>query len=500
VLRHFLRDQLFDVVPSAVAVIDRDYRLVEANATFEELFGEWRGRHCFEVYKSIKRKCARCHARKTFKDGKIRAHEEVGVDRMGRRAHYVVHMAPVVADDGSVPYVVEMSTNVTRQHQLQTKLQQAHSLNRALIDATSEAVVALDTLGKVKLWNPAAVELFGWTAKQVTGRPPPPGLFPPEFLNGVRHREEPLRLVDFAAASQDGTAVPVAFCGVTLRDKKNFVGSAAFFHDLRELKQLQSDKLDAERLAAVGQTVAGLAHGVKNILTGLEGGLYLMRTGLDKGKEDRIRNGFSMLSRNIGRVTSFVRTLLDFSRGQQPATRLVPPRELAEEAASLFRTAAAQAGVEVVVTAEDLAPASFDPEGIHTCLSNLITNAIDACRMSEKPGRRVELRLYEEPVKIRYGTTAERPMAVVFEVRDDGVGMDYEIMQKVFTNFFTTKGDGGTGLGLLLTRKITHEHGGKVLVESHPGEGTAFRLVFPRHRLPPPLLPEPEAAEENVNA
>ena len=75
---------------------------------------------------------------------------------------------------------------------------------------------------------------------------------------------------------------------------------------------------------------------------------------------------------------------------------------------------------------------------------------------------------------------------LVFEVIDTGCGMDYEIKQKVFTSFFTTKGRGGTGLGLLLTRKIAQQHGGTVNLSSVPGKGTTFELRFPRHRLPKP--------------
>lgn len=73
---------------------------------------------------------------------------------------------------------------------------------------------------------------------------------------------------------------------------------------------------------------------------------------------------------------------------------------------------------------------------------------------------------------------------MVLEVADDGVGMDYEVKQKVFANFFTTKGEGGTGLGLLVTRKLVQEHGGRVEVESEPGAGTTFTMRFPRRRLP----------------
>ncbi len=485
-LQAFLRDRLFDLVPSAIAVIDRHFTVVEANRTFEELFGEWRGRRCFEVYKGLKRRCARCRAARTFIDGKPRSHAEVGVDRHGRTAHYVVHVAAVTGEDGSIPYLAEMSTDVTRQQQLHDDLARAHVLNRAFIEASGDAILALDTRGRVTVCNPAATKVLGWSEDELVGRPPPDGLLPPDYSPSL-WQGSPMRVVpEMQAPRKGGGTVLVGFCGVPLSSGDRLIGSAAFYHDLTELKQLEHEKLSAERLAAVGQTVAGLAHGVKNILTGLEGGLYLMRSGLEHRDEPRVREGLEMLGRNIGRVTSFVRTLLDFSRGRTPAAKLVNPVSLAQDAVALFRDAAVREGVTVRLEAPAPIPAAaFDPEDLHTSLSNLLTNAIDACRSSEREDREVVLAVREEPDPYPFRVPpVDPPTVIVFEVRDDGVGMEYEVQQKVFTNFFTTKGERGTGLGLLLTRKIVQEHGGSVSIESRPGCGTAVRLAFPRRRLP----------------
>ena len=111
------------------------------------------------------------------------------------------------------------------------------------------------------------------------------------------------------------------------------------------------------------------------------------------------------------------------------------------------------------------------------CLSNLVGNAIDACQVSdnrEKPT--VVVKIFETDDTIRY------------EVIDNGCGMDYEVKKKVFTTFFTTKGLGGTGLGLLMTKKIVQQHGGKVEFDTKPGKGTTFSISLPRDRLPEPEI------------
>jgi PAS domain S-box-containing protein len=492
-LASFLREHLFDLVPSAIAVIDREFNLVDANEQFEELFGEWRGRRCYEVYKGQKRRCGRCPALRAFA-GSQHTHTEVGVDRHGRPAYYVVQASPVMRADGTVPYVIEMSTDVTRQHILADELSRAHLLTKAVFEGTGNAVVVLNPRGRVTLWNASATSLFGWTADETMGHSPPAGLLPPCHA-GLGKEQPSCSVAEFAAPTKTNGAVPVGFFGVRLSAAEAHIGTAAIFHDLREVKQLEREKLDAERFAAVGQTVAGLAHGVKNILTGLEGGLYFMRSGLDRGNSQRLREGFDMLSRNLGRVTTFVRALLAFSRGNAPAAKLVDPVALADESLALFRDAATREGIDLRLDVHgSLEPAAFDPEAMHTCLSNLVTNAIDACRTSDKAERHVTLRVFEQPDTYPYRLPpVHPPTAVVFEVSDDGVGMDYEVKQKVFTTFFTTKGEGGTGLGLLLTRKIVHEHGGTVAIDSEPGKGTTFRLVFARRRLPR-ISEEPRAS------
>jgi signal transduction histidine kinase len=243
--------------------------------------------------------------------------------------------------------------------------------------------------------------------------------------------------------------------------------------DVTRFKALEREKLEAERLGAVGQTVAGLAHGIKNILMGLEGGVYVMNSGLRQGQTEKIQRGTEMLARNVSKISNLVKSLLSFSKGHVPKVAETDLNAVAREVLALYRDAAGRVGVGLVgELGEGIAPAPMEAEGIHACLTNLVSNAIDACQMSERPGRTVRI------------NTREEGGALVIEVADDGLGMDCEIKKKIFTTFFTTKGGGGTGLGLLLTRKIVQEHGGKILVESEPGAGTSFRIVLPRERLP----------------
>ena len=346
----------------AICVIDPDLRVVEANARFTELYGEWIGHRCYEVYKDRQERCVECGAAKSFEDGKTREREEEGVDRHGRPQNYLVDIVPVVRDDGSIPYIIEMSTDIT------------------------------------------------------------------------------------------------------------------------ELKKLQREKIEAERLAAVGQTVAGLAHGIKNLIMGLEGGMYVVNSGLRNDNEERVLQGWRMLEEDITRISSFVKEFLEFAKGRQPRVQMIQPNDVVRTVVDRYRERAARSGVELRLDLGELGEAPMDEEGLHTCLTNLVLNAIDACVMSTQEGCQVTV------------SSREKDGVLSFEVSDDGCGMDYDIKQKVFTNFFSTKASGkGTGLGLLTTRKIVQEHGGQVSFDSTEGEGSVFRLRFPRENLPQPQAEEAAA-------
>jgi signal transduction histidine kinase len=259
---------------------------------------------------------------------------------------------------------------------------------------------------------------------------------------------------------------------VGLKSRGKRLGRAAFLQDLREVKSLEQDKLEAERLAAVGQTVAGLAHTIKNLLMGLEGGMYMVDSGLHRGDAARIAGGWEILQRNFEKTTVLVKDFLSFAKGRVPDLRPTDPAALARSIVELYRDAARMQGVELVLEpGEGVSEALLDPNGIETALTNLLSNAIDAAALRETPGGKVVLRIRDDAKDL------------LFEVSDNGCGMDWEVKGKVFTSFFTTKGGKGTGLGLLTTRKIVQEHGGRFEMESAVGEGSLFRMRFPRQRL-----------------
>jgi signal transduction histidine kinase len=178
-----------------------------------------------------------------------------------------------------------------------------------------------------------------------------------------------------------------------------------------------------------------------------------------------------MVERNIEQISGIVTDMLIYSRERTPNYQMTSPNELVSEVLELVYQRAKLAGVSFERDFDpDLAPVAMDRTGIYRCLLNLISNAVDACTLEGiVHGKGI--------VKVR----TDRPVGwgVRFQVKDNGTGMDDATRQKIFTDFFTTKGYKGTGLGLPVTDKIVREHGGELVFESKPGSGTTFSLLLP---------------------
>ena len=247
-----------------------------------------------------------------------------------------------------------------------------------------------------------------------------------------------------------------------------------------ELKQAQAELIKNERLATIGETVAGLAHYIKNILTGLRGGTYMVNRGMTGDKPQMLRDGWSMVQRNIERVSELALDLLRYSKDRTPEPTVCNPNEIAQDAADLFREQAREHRVEIkTILDENLKEAFTDRNGIHRVLLNLISNAIDACLFDPDTTK-----AWQVVLRTKLESDGEPGPTFLLEVSDNGVGMTDEQKAKLFSRFFSTKGGRGTGLGLLVSQKIIKELGGEIFVESQEGRGTTFSV---RLKLETPL-------------
>jgi signal transduction histidine kinase len=246
-----------------------------------------------------------------------------------------------------------------------------------------------------------------------------------------------------------------------------------YTQNLEQMVQEKTNKLiEAERLAAVGQTVAGLSHAIKNIASGLKGGAFVLEEGIQQDNRKYLLQGWEMVKGNVDKIINLSLDLLDYAKTAEVSYQLCEPNEPAHEVIELMKPKAEELGITLESDfAQDLEAFHFDPELIHRCLLNLVTNAIDACS-EEKASNK------EKEVIVR--TSAVEGWGVEYQVMDNGCGMEEDTKENLFKSFFTTKGSRGTGIGLMITKKIIDGHKGLIEVEFEKGGGSKFTIRLPK--------------------
>jgi signal transduction histidine kinase len=243
-----------------------------------------------------------------------------------------------------------------------------------------------------------------------------------------------------------------------------------------ENARLHQQLVASERMAAIGQTAAGLAHYIKNILLGLKGGSYILDLGFNKNDMDKMTGGWQSVKTNIRRISELVTDLLTYSKDRTPEFQKCSPNDIAHDVCTLMEAELKKNNITLIEVFDPAIGELFmDSQTVHRSLLNLVSNAMDACTMDETPGK---------DHRITVKTTLEQKGSIRFEVHDNGMGMEDDVLKQLFTALFSTKGGKGTGLGLLITQKLVQEHDGHMDVTSHPGKGSVFTIRLPYKETP----------------
>jgi PAS domain S-box-containing protein len=457
-----LYKSLFEEAPCYLTVVSRDYRIVRANRTFLDQFGVQTGKHCFTGYKGLSSKCEECPVEKTFADGKShQSEEEWRLD--GNTVYVMVKTSPIFNDQGEVAEVLEMSVDVTRLKQLQLDLEKKQREFKYLFENVPCYLTVVDRDFNIVQTNKLFDQDFGnglgrKCFKVYKRRESKCDNCPVEktFLDGQTHNSQEIW-------RRNGEETHIIVYTAPITDQKGEIRAVMEMStNITEVKRLESE------LTILGETIAGMSHSIKNILCGLEGGVYVLDSGLQRGKEDRVRDGWEMVKNNVAKVSELVKGILYASKEREPEYQECDPGRLLTEVCDLYEATAGGERIQIVREFEkEMGNCLLDPAGIHSALSNLVSNAVEACRASDVAGHRITVSgRFEGGI-------------LLMEVTDDGYGMPKEVKRKLFNRFYSTKGSKGTGLGLVITRKVIEEHGGTIRVESEPDRGTSFFIEIP---------------------
>ena len=458
----------FRASPCLMTVQDRERRILACNDRFAATFGAPSGRHCYEAYKGRTSSCAECPVEETFRDGQCHSGTETFTLPDQRQLSIMVYTSPVRNGGGEVEAVIKMVADVTPMKSLEAKLRESRERFRLLFEEVPCYISVQDRELRIVQANRRFQEDFGNYV----------GAYCYEVY---KHRGEPCLQCPVARTFQDGKIhnseeVVTALSGckintlVSTAPIRNAVGEIEFVMEMSanitQIRELQG------QLTNLGLLVGSISHGIKGLLTGLDGGMYLLNTGLEKHRPERVEEGWGMIRRNVEHIRSMVLDLLYVAKEREPVWEPFHLREMALRVAKLFRKRAQDARVEFLVEvdpSEDLF--EVEHKSLEASLVNLLENAFDACRVDTRKERHT----------VRFAFSADGDCAH-FDIQDDGVGMDRETRERLFSLFFSSKGTEGTGLGLFIANKVIEKHRGSIEVSSDPGSGTHFRVKIPRLR------------------
>ena len=384
---------------------------------------------------------------------------------------------------GGKRFAVALVRDITQRKAAERALIESHSLLNAVVEGTSGAVFVKDLDGRYLMINSAGARLFGLTVDEVIGRRDH-DLFPPAAADEMAEHDHQVltsgqpRTIEETATMRGVTRTYLTTRGVYRDAQNEIIGLVGFSGDITELKRLEQQFRQAQKMEAVGQLAGGVAHDFNNLLTAIIGFGEMAFNSLDPA--DPNRELLTEIRRAGQRAANLTRQLLAFSRKQVLRPEVVSLNTLLGDVLKLLQRLISE-DIEVVLSPdEELGLARIDPGQFEQAVINLAVNARDAM----PHGGSLLIETGNVELDEMYASLHEdvAPGAyVMVGVSDSGHGMDETTRARIFEPFFTTKPMGeGTGLGLAMVYGFVKQSGGHVEAYSEPGRGTTFKIFLPR--------------------
>ncbi len=259
---------------------------------------------------------------------------------------------------------------------------------------------------------------------------------------------------------------------IALRRAQDKVVTRQQIRDYTEnLENLVREKTELQNhLSSLGLMISSISHGIKGLLTGLDGGMYKLDTGVDKNDRERIEEGLGVVKITVERIRKMILNIIYYAKERDLQWNQVDLLSFADEVSTVIEPKMQSNNIEFVKDFDsDLGRCELDDEHLHSALINILENAVDACIKDQS----------KEEHRIVFNAKQDNDH-VIFEILDNGIGMDSATQDKIFTPFFSSKGDKGTGLGLFISNKVVEQHGGQINVNSAPAQGSHFSVRIPK--------------------
>ncbi len=456
----------FNELPCLVSIHNRDYEIVAINDLYRKRLGEKTGSKSWEMYLETPDARERSPVVRTFKTGRGQRSKEILLDIRGREIPVVVHTAPIRNKDQEVELVLEISADLMEVNRLQEELRASQERYQQLFDAVPCYISVHDRDLKLVAANKRFKEDFGETNQSFCyevykHRKNPCSECPvvKTFEEGVSQQHETV------VTSKSGDPHNVLIWTAPLRNTLGEITQVMEVStDITQIRKLQ------DHLASLGLILGSVSHGIKGLLAGLDASIYWLDSGLERKNEERMGKGLSALKLMTRRIRNMVLNLLYYAKERELNLERIAVMAFAHDVANAFEPKIQGQPIRFL---RDFQSGTGDFEAdagvLSSALVNILENAAEAC-LEDKA---------KADHEIVFGVK-EEGQAILLRVSDNGVGMDRETLDNMFTLFFSSKGSRGTGLGLFISNEIVQQHGGSIKVDSAPNRGTEFKITIPK--------------------
>ncbi|HET7106391.1 MAG TPA: PAS domain S-box protein [Candidatus Acidoferrum sp.] len=480
--------ELFETLQEGIYIVTPEDKILEVNPALVRMLGysskdELMSMRVSEVFADESQRNS--IVQQVSSEASPRGHE-LTLRRKDGQPVYCLNTASAVRDNtGQIVRFQGALVDITERRAIEKQLHQQQEFARRLIDSFPDLIFVVDTERRYNFVSPRFKEVLGYDPAEVVGL---------TFGERTHVDDRPAMMAlfdDLVAQKQNFASIEVRVrhkqgewrslkCNFSpLFDEHGKIeGAVVSGRDVTEVKRLESQLIQAEKLAAMGQMLAGVAHELNNPLTAILGASELLRE--RQGVDDNTKRQLEMTHRQARRAARIVQNLLEFSRPASPQKKVLDLNVVIDRTLQLQDHSLRRNNVEVEFQAvPGLPPIVGDANQLIQIFLNLISNAEQAIREARPSGR----------IQIRLGRSGNRVTATV---QDDGVGIAPDVLPKLFDPFFTTKRPGGgTGLGLSICMSIVREHGGNIEASSLPAGGAAFTVTLPAAEAEAGRLPRP---------
>jgi PAS domain S-box-containing protein len=471
--------ELFETLQEGIYITTPEGRILDANPALVRMLGyeskeDLFKRQVAEILVDPAERKALMHQAET--QPMIQGREITLLRRDGTSIICLNTAAAVRDNTGKVIRYQGAVMDITERREMEHRLHQQQEFARRLVDSFPDLILVLDADSHYTFISPRCHEVLGYSLDEAQdmefgGRTHPEDL--PAALSiykDILAGKQTFASLEIRVRHKQGDWRRIRFNFSPLSDESgNIEGVVLSGRDVTDLKRLEEQLIQAEKLAAMGQMLAGVAHELNNPLTAVLGVTELLRErATEAGQGESFTRQLDLTHRQARRAARIVQNLLEFSRPASPLKKLLDVNNLVERTLQLHEHSLCRNNIEVDFRPETALPGIIgDANQLIQVFLNLVTNAEQAIREVRDSGR----------LLIRLGRTGNR-ISIAFQ--DDGVGIRPEALPRIFDPFYTTKRPGGgTGLGLSICMSIIREHGGIIEAELLPAGGTAFTVFLP---------------------